>query len=165
MKIIRLLTSVAIAGFLSTCGMFSPRTVENPLVNSSSINDPFRLSTILEYTGEQFSKTDYEDIFDSSFVYIDVNNIQYTRDQEIQALTVLGSCKCDSINTVWDTCGIAPGDNSYTLCRSFTVTFFSASGATVDSGKAQFKVVRSAENTWTILSWTEEGLQRSIFHP
>jgi hypothetical protein len=145
--------------------MFSPRTVENPLVNSSSINDPFRLSTILEYTGEQFSKTDYEDIFDSSFVYIDVNNIQYTRNQEIQALTVLNSCKCDSINTVWDTCGIAPGDNSYTLCRSFTVTFFSASGPTVDSGKAQFKVVRSAENTWTILSWTEEGLQRSIFHP
>jgi hypothetical protein len=155
--------------FLITCGMFSPRTVESPQVNSSSLKDPFSLNTILMYTGEQFSKTDYEDIFDTNFVFIDFYGQQYDRNLEIQHLKVLGSCKCDSITTVWDTCpgvGEIQGDNTLTLCRSFTVTFFSTSGeATVDSGKAEFKVGRSAENTWTILSWTEEGPQRSIFHP
>ncbi|MGB7567603.1 MAG: hypothetical protein WBM07_07080 [Chitinivibrionales bacterium] len=163
------LAGLIIGAGLLTCDMFSSRTVENPVINSSSINDPFSLYTILNYTGEEFSKTDYEDIFDSNFVFIDIDGAQSSRDEEIERLKgIAASCKCDSINTVWDTCnGVTEiqGDNTLTLCRSYKVSFFSVTGATIDSGKAQFHVRRSAENTWTILSWTEEGLQRSIFHP
>lgn len=162
------LSAIMICVIVLTCDMFSPRIVEKPS-NGSTVSDPFRLYSILEYTGEAFSKTSYEDIFDSSFVFIDVNNVKSSRDQEIEALkAITASCKCDSINTVWDTCngiGEIQGDNTLTLCRSFKVTFFSASGATIDSGKAEFYLRRSSENTWTIVTWTEGGTQRSIFHP
>ena len=162
------ISGMVICAILLTCDMFSPRNVEKP-ISGSSVSDPFRLYSILEYTGEAFSKTSYEDIFDSSFVFIDVNNIKSSRDQEIEALkAITASCKCDSINTVWDTCdGVheIQGDNTLTLCRSFKVTFFSATVSTIDSGKAEFYLRRSSENTWTIVTWTEEGAQRSIFHP
>ena len=162
------LSAIMICVIVLTCDMFSPRIVEKPS-NGSTVSDPFRLYSILEYTGEAFSKTSFEDIFDSSFVFIDVNNVKSSRDQEIEALkAITASCKCDSINTVWDTCngiGEIQGDNTLTLCRSFKVTFFSTSGATIDSGKAEFYLRRSSENTWTIVTWTEGGTQRSIFHP
>src|SRR5271157_3943066 len=126
------LVGVIIGGTLLTCDMFSPRTVENPVINSSSINDPFSLYTILNYTGEEFSKTDYEDIFDSNFVFIDVDGAQSSREEEIERLKgISASCKCDSINTIWDTCnGVTEiqGDNTLTLCRSYKVSFFSATG-------------------------------------
>jgi hypothetical protein len=150
-----------------SCDMFSPRTVESP-GSGSSVTDPFRLYSILKYTGEAFSKTSYEDVFDSNFVFIDFNGASSSRGTEIEALhRIVASCKCDSINTVWDTCndvGEIHGDHTLTLCRSYKVTFISATGVTIDSGKTQFDLRESLDNTWTIVRWNEEG-QQTIFHP
>jgi hypothetical protein len=147
--------------------MFSPRTIEKP-TSGSTVTDPFQLYTILKNTGYSFSKTSYEDIFDTGFVFIDGNNASFTRTDEIEALkAIVASCGCDSINTAWDTCNGPQeihADNALTLWRSFKVTFFSGTSATVDSGKAEFNVRRSAENTWTVITWNE-GPQRTIFHP
>jgi hypothetical protein len=147
--------------------MFSPRTVERPS-SGSTVIDPFRLYSILKYTGEAFSKTSYEDIFDSNFVFTDINSSTYSRAQEIEALkAILALHKRETINTIWDTCndvGDKHGDHTLTLCRSFKVTFSSVAGVTIDSGKAQFDLRQSLDNTWTILKWSEEG-QQTIFHP
>lgn len=150
-----------------TCDMFSPRIVERP-GSGPSITDPFRLYSILKSTGETFSKTSYEDIFDINFMFTDANLSSYGRAQEIEALRKLIAVhRQDSISTVWDTCnGVLEihGDHSMTLCRIFKVTFTGASGVVTDSGKTQFELRQSPDNTWTIFKWSEEG-QRTVFHP
>lgn len=155
-----------IISMLFSCGIFTPRTVEKP--GGEVFSDPFHLYSILDKTGEQFTKTSYEDIFDSTFQFIAWDNATYNRYDEIEKLkTLKASCNCDSFSTVWDTCegvGEKREESSMTLCRTFFLTYYSDGSKDIDSGKVQFKLNRSAGNIWTIVLW-EEQVSRSVFHP
>jgi hypothetical protein len=149
-----------------SCGIFTPQPVEKPA--GETLSDPFRVYSILENTGEQFSKTSYEDIFDTNFAFIAWDNSNYNRERTIEKLKTLNAtCACEKISAVWDTCGnigeIREG-TSMTLCRTFYVTYFRSSGNKSDTGKAEFTLNRSSGNIWTIVEWKEE-ISRSIFHP
>ncbi len=162
--------SIAILGFIVwaglSCGIFTPQQVEKPA--GETFSDPFRVYSILEKTGEQFSKTAYEDIFDQNFQFIAWDNATFNREIVIEQLkTLKASCTCEKISTVWDTCwnfGEIRGENSMYLCRTFYVTFFKSSGNVSDTGKVEFTLNRSSGNIWTITGWKEE-VNRSIFHP
>jgi hypothetical protein len=146
-----------------SCGIFTPNQVEKPA--GEMFSDPFRLYSILENTGEQFSKTGYEDIFDENFKFIAWDNASYNKETMIEQLKTLKAS--DSISTVWDTCGgvgeIREG-NTLTLCRTYYLTYFRPSGNVSDTGKINFTLNRSQGSIWTIMVW-EEGVARSIFHP
>jgi hypothetical protein len=149
-----------------SCGIFTPRPVEKP--TGQTFVDPFRLYTILDKTGEQFSKTAYEDIINEHFTFIAWDNATYSRDNIIEQLKTLNaSCNCEKINTVWDTC-LGTGEirvaDTLTICRTFIVTYYRSSGNVSDTGKVQFVLNRSSGSIWTVVLW-KEGLIRSIFHP
>jgi hypothetical protein len=155
-----------ITSIVFSCGIFTPRTVEKPSGEISG--DSFSLYSILDKTGEQFSKTAYEDIFDENFIFKAWDNATYDREKVIEQLkTLKATCACEKISTNWDTCGnigeIREG-NSMTLCRTFYVTYFRSNGNISDTGKAKFTLNRSSGNIWTIMVWEEE-VTRSIFHP
>lgn len=149
--------------FLS-CGLFTPQHVEVP---SGTSIDPFRLDLILQKTGEKFSKTAYEDLFDINFRFIAWDNAVYTRENEIEALKLL-KASYDSLATIWDTCegvGEIREGNTMTLCRTFYISIFNDQGSSLlDSGKVQFTLNRLSGNIWTIVQW-QEGSTRSKFHP
>jgi hypothetical protein len=157
------------AGFIIismfSCGLFTPRNVEPP--GDDTFIDPFRLGSILNGTGAQFSKTSYEDIFDSNFQFKAWDNVAYSRENEIERLkTIKASCNC-SLSTEWDTCenvGEIRNETSMTLCRTFFVTHHYSSGTTIDTGEVEFSLSQLSINTWTIVLW-KEGSTRSIFHP
>jgi hypothetical protein len=151
---------------LFSCDMFTPRSVEKPI--DTTFEDPFRLYSILNKTGEQFSKTSYEDILDTNFRFIAWDYAAYTRESEIEQLKKLqASCNCDSISTIWDTCSKnieTRNDTSMTLCRTYFVTYNYSNSKVTDTGSVEFFLVRQTGNTWKISLW-QENVQRSIFHP
>jgi hypothetical protein len=156
------------AGFLIasvfSCGLFTPRNVENP--GDDTFIDPFRLDSILNGTGEKFSKASYEDILDDNFQFIAWDNTTYNRDREIERLKTLKASN-STLSTVWDTCegtGEIRGETSMTLCRTFFVTYGNSNNIVTDTGKVEFTLTRSSGNIWTILEWNESSI-RSIFHP
>jgi hypothetical protein len=159
----RTIISLGVGLLLCSCGMFTPREVEQPSVETAG--DPFHLYSILEKTGEQFSKIAYEDILDSNFTFVAWDNALYNRENEIEQLkTLKATCNCE-VN--WDTCagrGETREGDTLTLCRTFFVRNGNSNGLVVDSGKAEISLNRSSGNIWTIVVW-KEGSLRSIFHP
>jgi hypothetical protein len=156
------IVAAGIVLLIASCGIFSPSRVEEPGEGASG--DPFQLYSILDKTGEKFSKKAYEDILAQEFQFIAWDNAVYSREDLIEQLNKLKvSCNC---SVSWDTCegvGEIREESSMTLCRTFFVTDQSKKEAT-DTGKVEFGLIRSSVNTWMIVSW-KEGVTRSIFHP
>jgi hypothetical protein len=154
--------ALGIGLILVSCGIFTPSRVEEPA--EVALGDPFRLYSILDGTGEQFSKKAYEDILSPDFQFVAWDNAAYGRQDVIEQLNKLKmSCNCA---VSWDSCkgvGEIRDESSMTLCRTFYVKNRSQKEVT-DTGKVEFGLIRSSGNIWTVVSW-KEGLSRSMFHP
>jgi len=166
----RLLSAIAICVFFNvfSCGIFSPRPVENPI--STIPDDPFNFASILWNTGKNFSKLEYTDLFDQSLEYIDINGRVYYKNEVINHLnTTQRRLTVQSVVWAKDTASpdLVISDTTYIANRIYSVSLVDTLQKTYAfSDKASFKLgYNSTINAWTIFEWVDKFPGYSVFHP
>lgn len=151
---------------VSHCGLFMPRT-DFELPESKKAEDPFNFRSLLEGSGEQFSKLDWYELFDTDFKYTNVRlgNIEYGQEAFINLLNQQVEIYPD-VQVTWVNNEGFPGDvNLITLSNiSYTITTSSQPDVVLFSGISQF-ILRRDQAQWRILEWTDEPTSESFFSP
>jgi hypothetical protein len=151
------LVPAVLAFLFSSCGIFSPRESEPP--DLSGISDPLNFQAIMQGTGYQFTRQQYEDLFTADASYEDFNSGSCPRAQLIQKLQQLQrQLHAEGSEVLW-----IPGDiihrndTFYLNGRQYSVPG--------DSGRSDFIVV--FDKDWQICGWRDipAKLGKSFFSP
>ena len=160
----RLMFSLFIAMGLAGCGLFTPRTdFEDPASEGGTV-DHFRFASLLEGSGEKFSKLDWYELFDDHFKYINVRlaNVEYDKTALISHLFQQHEIYPQAVVKWSNTDGFLRNIDTITLSNAgYTVE----SGDDIFSGTSSFTIIRDAVNIWHIVSWTDEPATDPFFSP
>jgi hypothetical protein len=154
------------AGMFLTCGIFSPRDSQQPL--PAGRTDPLNFSRIMDSTGYQFAKLQYEDLFNENVTYTDINSSISYKTQLIQKLLLIQRQNPD-IQVKWMTGIIFRKPNDTIYLNGLKYAIFIAGDTTAapdDSGTSDFTVVRENAD-WHIFMWRDYPARqgRSFFSP
>jgi hypothetical protein len=179
------------AAFMPGCGLFSPREVETPVVPEDP--DPLMFAQILSNSRSEidFNRLDYEDMFNTNFIYVDNDDIEYSRRTFFGRLNNIRQSG-QELFVSWnltDTSDHEPvrfsnSEEAELQTRTYrirsgdviSVTHNEESGESDTiysfdmSGEAFFRLVYDLGiNSWTIAYWRDipygDGNEKSFFHP
>ena len=147
------------------CGLFTPRTdFEPPISDQGGTVDHFNFVSLLEESGEKFSKLDWYELFDDDFRYINVRlaSGSYGKTDLINHLSqqheIYPDAKVDWVNRE----GIIRNINTITLSNvDYTVE---CSNDTF-TGTGSFRCVRDDNNIWRIMQWNDDPDENQFFSP
>jgi hypothetical protein len=164
-KSVRNTLVLIIAAFFLSCGIFTPRQSEPPTPPERP--DPLNFSTIMP-VGYQFTKLDYEDLFNENLIYFDINSSSSNKAQLIQKLQLIQRQNA-TISVQWTAGNVIPkpNDTFYLNGLQYKVFLTGNTAATPDdSGSSDFVVVES-NSDWQICSWRDypKSQGRSFFSP
>ena len=152
---------------LIRCGIFSPRT-DFELPESKKVEDPFNFGSLLDGSGEQFSKLDWYELFDSDFKYTNVRlgNIEYGQKELINQLNQQEEIYPD-VEVKWVNDEGFPRDVDIITLSNISYTVFNPAqpDTILFSGISQFVIRRDQTKIWRILEWTDEPTNESFFSP
>jgi hypothetical protein len=157
----------------ASCGVFSPRAVENP--TTTTVDDPFNFASLLYNTGKTFTRLDYNDLFAGdpdglNIIYSDIDGRQFTKKDLITNLTLTQQTLTIKTAT-WRPDPQTPdqtmSDTLSIINRLYHVVAQDSLNNVFDfADKASFTVVKNTtKNAWTILEWKDSYPGISIFHP
>lgn len=151
---------------LLSCGIFTPRESEPPAPPGRT--DPLSFSAIMNGTGYQFAKLDYEDLFSEDFGYADCNSGSANRSQSIQKLQLIQR-QNPVIAVQWTSGTVIPKPNDTFYLNGLQYKIFlsgNMTGTPDDSGSSDFVVVE-VNSDWQICLWRDcpNSQGRSFFSP
>ncbi|MBN1308704.1 MAG: hypothetical protein JXA18_12345 [Chitinispirillaceae bacterium] len=162
-----ILTAILCCGFVS-CGIFAPREDFELPVSDERIGDPFNFASLLDGSGEQFSKLDWYELFDDKFEYVNVRlaNIVYDKSALISRLFLQHDIFPGVAVTWVNNEGILITIDMITLRNvSYAVAMKETPETPLYSGNSGFIIVRGNDNIWRIRSWTDEPSGEAFFSP
>jgi len=150
-----------------SCGLFTPRDAETP--EQSVVSDPFNFGS-LRWGTDQFSKVSYQELFDASLNYVDVNGTVFKYSEFLNHLSTMQS-KLTIKTAIWTVDGsssdIQEGDSLWILYRIYQVDAYDAKSIEYTfTAPVTMRVWRGATRTeWTIIEFTDKYSGYSVFHP
>lgn len=155
--------------FVCSCGIFTPRSVEPPVI--IVIKDPFNFASLTWGANRKFAKLSFADLFDDSLMYYDQSGNQFSRTDFVNHLntTVLGQMTIEKAAWTLDSTltDIVYSDEHYLLRRIYRIDALDpGQHSIVFSGQAWLDVqYNNVKNTWTINKWYDKYLGYSLFNP
>jgi hypothetical protein len=153
-----------------SCGLFDPRPVEYPSIETGQ--DPFKFASLLYGTDKKFTQVDnYNFLFADPAYYVDIDGNTYDKGLFTQHLyEVQNRFKIESVLWSRDSLQDYIREDTFFMDRKYHIvlldTLVSPSKQYDFSDKASFKVKLTATKTeGSIFSWKDKFQGKSIFHP
>lgn len=161
-----LLIAVPVFMLICRCGLFTPRD-DFELPASETEEDPFSFSSLLDETGEEFSKLDLPELLHPDIEYTNVRlgDIRYYQDDLINHLRWRINNFSDLKVTWNDRDGfVEEGDTLIMINEiSYQIVKSDESENVLFSGTCQFVIKRGLDDIWRIFEWTDEPTTRESF--
>jgi len=162
--------------FVCSCGLFSPRLSEYPEPDQE-IRDYFNFNTMLLLGGERFSKQNFEDFFDESFLY-EVGLNSYSKTDLMNRLNLVLK-NYDTLWVVWtedpDRNEVLDQTKTNVLYRTYTVHVVTFPDSSLPEktevqygGSSYFDITYDNLRGWQISRWVDLPLSdqvHSFFDP
>lgn len=154
---------IPLLSIFMTCAIFSPRDSAPPLAAVRS--DPFDFAAIMNNTGYQFTKLQYEDLFSEDLLYSDINSGNFNKNPLIQKLQWIPR-QNPEIQVQWTAGTTTPKPNDTFYLNGLTYKITNITDLSNDSGSSDFVVVRENAD-WHILLWRDSPVKqgKSFFSP
>jgi hypothetical protein len=163
------LITVLVVMNICSCGIFTPRD-DLELPASATEEDPFSFSSLLDETGEEFSKLDLSELLHPDIEYTNVRlgDIPYYQDDLISHLRWRINNFSDLKVTWTDRDGfVEEGDTLIMINEiSYQIVKGEISEDVLFSGTCQFIIKRGLDDIWRIFEWIDEPTtSESFFSP
>ena len=155
---LRSLSAAVFCCVVAGCGIFTPRDdFETPEV-TTSVGDPFHFADLLKGSGEQFSKLDWNDLFDEEFKYTNIRlaDIVYDKQALINRLELQHEIFPGVVVNWKNEESPLINVDMITLNVSYSIATTESPETPLFSGNSGFVIVRGSDNIWRIRSWTDE---------
>ncbi|MBD3320534.1 MAG: hypothetical protein GF350_05490 [Chitinivibrionales bacterium] len=166
-------TAAYIGLLVCSCGIFAPRQDEKPL--DILKRDPLNFTAVLDGTGEQFNKDNFEDMLHDNFTYRSVVGETFSKTQMVVHIEKIIEKYGTAVGVQWSDdpdYQVRPVFNENEIVNVYREYSFSISDTATDSslsfsGSAQFKFAFFQQiNSWTILEWYDiPSRDVSFFNP
>ncbi|MBD3346748.1 MAG: hypothetical protein GF401_16960 [Chitinivibrionales bacterium] len=161
---------VCVCLLTASCGIFTPRQDEEPL--GPLKRDPLNFKAILDGTGDEFNKEDFEEMLHENFIYRTPVGETFYKTQMVIHIEKIMNNYGDNIGVEWkedpdhQVRPVFDENDSVMVYRrySFSVQNPSTDSIISFSGKSEFTFAFfQQKNTWTILEWYDIPDQRESF--
>ena len=154
---------------ICNCGIFTPRT-DFELPASETEEDPFSFGSLLDETGEEFSKLDLPELLHPDIEYTNVRlgDIRYHQEDLINHLRWRKNNFSDLEVSWTDRDGFVEDGDTLILINeiSYQIVKSGTPENVLFSGTCQFVIKRGLDDIWRIFEWTDEPTtSESFFSP
>ena len=156
MNLMRIIGATLLCNFMITCGIFTPRDgLEQPEIKIN-IGDPFSFSTLLEGSGQQFSKLNWYELFHDDFTYTNTRLVGEPSDKTSFIDHLEGQYdQFPEATVAWDGMEFfSTSDDDTFILNDVTYKIVNAD-TSFDSGSSNFIIIRDSTSIWQILRWTD----------